>query len=179
MGVMAKELKKLHGRDSFLAVQEDLDNFMRAKGYQHSADNNTEFLKQLYYGMDRILRTVEEQDEKIERLLNDLHTTPRTTGRSLRNVKVRRVEPSPYQELAKALYLIEKHRDHNGRITWRHVDDPKALVFAYLRKAEAEGIDIDKTMQVQTIPTYRRVFQYVVYNLGSWKDLVDEYRALK
>jgi hypothetical protein len=178
MGTMAKEIKKLRGRDTYLAVQEDMDRFMKAKGYQHSADNNTEFLKQLYYGVDRILQYVQEQDQKIEKLLSNLYELP-ATPRGSRNVKVRRHTPTPQQELAKALHLIENNRDHNGRITWRKVSDPKKLIFAYLRKAESEGIDIEKTMEVQEIPTYRRVFQYIVYNLGSWKDVVEEYKQAK
>jgi hypothetical protein len=180
MGVMQREIKKVKGRDSFLAIQEDLDNFVKAKGYQRTEDSNSEFLKQLYFGMDRILSIVDENSSKIEKLVNELGNTqqsPKIIPSRNVKVRIRNSQPAGYQELAKAFYLIESHRDHNGRITWRNVEDPKQLIFAYMRKAEAEGINIDKTMEVQDIPQYRRVFQYVVYNIGSWADIVAEYRA--
>jgi hypothetical protein len=177
MGVMSKEIKKVKGRDTFLAVQDDLDNFVKAKGYARTEDTNTAFLRQLYYGMETLLNTVAEQDQKIEKLLSDLGKDIVPSRRMSRNVKVRKNAPTPYQELAKAFYLIEKHRDHLGRITWRSVEDPKELVFAYMRKAEAEGININNTMQVQQIPQYRRVFQYVAYNIGAWADVVTEYHT--
>lgn len=175
MSTMAREIKKLKGRDTFLSVQEDLDNFMKAKGYRAREDANTEFLRQLYYGMNMILETIEQQDMKIEKLLHDLSSGMRPAGTS-RNVKVRRHHPVR-TDLSQAIHLIESNRDLRGRITWSKMENPKDLIFAYLRKAESEGVNIDHTMEVQEIPQYRRVFQYVVYNIGSWKDIVSEYRS--
>ncbi len=112
--------------------------------------------------VDKLLRFISIQNERLERLDKVLESLTST----------RTVE---HLDLPKALRIIEMNRDENKRITWRH-SDPKVLVFAYLRKAEADGLNIERTTEMQSTPTYRRVFQYVVYNIGPWKEIVEEYR---
>jgi hypothetical protein len=146
-----------------MAVQEKSlrDGFMKERVEVSMAD-----------GVNELMKFIVSQNEKLEKLDRVLESLTRTTPTRKKNVVVE----LPYMDLAKALHLIEKNRDENRRITWSQASDAKALIFAYLRKAEADGINIERTMEMQEIPVYRRVFQYVVYNLGPWKDIIKEYR---
>jgi ribosome biogenesis GTPase A len=127
-------------------------------------DTNT-YLKELHSGVDKLLSYIHEQDRKIDKLtdlidmLNKADKAPRA---------VRRTEAWKQ--------IIEDNKDRRGRITWKNVEDSRQIVFAYLKKAEREGVNIDRTTDLQTIPEYRRVFQHVVYNIGSWKEIIQEYR---
>jgi hypothetical protein len=127
--------------------------------------------------VSQLLDFLSTQQEKLAKLDNMMEIIKRTEEKPLSGPRRQLVvEKVPYLDLAKALYLINENRDRNRRITWRNVEDSKQLVFAYLRRAEMDGINIEKSTEMQAIPTYRRVFQYVVYNIGPWKEIIEEFR---
>jgi hypothetical protein len=177
MGVMAKEIKKLRGRSAYLKAQDALDTMGEARVHRVVEDNNAVYLKQLYYGMEQLLERVMDQEQTMRELVSTLKG--HGGARKMRfKTLLRPRRPKPNLQLNTALHLIRNNIDRNGRITWRKVNDPKQLIFAYLCKAESEGIDIASTMTIQDLPEYRRAFQYVAYKIGSWKDIISEYREV-
>lgn len=159
------------------------------------------YLHQLYFGIDQILNIVAEQDDQIKSLNNvmkEMMKSKETLVHSVQETAHEVAQPAVVREeekalvtrtnrkavkkdrnlltLGKAFNLIEKYKSEHGRILWSQAPNPKKLVFAYMKKAELQGLDITSTMAMQSIPEYRRVFQYVVYNIGAWKDIVSEYQ---
>lgn len=216
MGVMTREINNLKGKKQVLRSRraDDMarESEEQAKRYIESENTTQGYLKQLYFGIDQLIKISIEQDEKIREitanmqfLLDSRNTAPgtpvqRVEGNYLETqdieetssvteeqevvstpayLKVRKkktVKRNSAISLARAFNMIEKYKSERGRILWSQAPNPNKLVFAYLRKAELENIDIESTMAMQAVPEYRRVFQYVVYHIGSWKEIIAEYR---
>lgn len=186
MGVMSREMKKLRGRSSYMKAQEQIDALSEAQVHRKIEDMNHAYLKQLYYGLETLIDKVTSQEILIQELAEKLSTkapsmkieikNPTNETETVTQETMDINENTEEQELERALKLINDSIDIKGRIAWRKLENPKELIFAYIRKAESEGLNIDSTMDMQRIPEYRRAFQYVVYNLGSWKEIVEEYR---
>ena len=204
MGTMTREIKNLRGKRAAKRVQEAQDSIreseQKAIRYQESENTTAGYLQQLYFGIDQLIQLAVRQDEEIKNLveqvamITDKGKAPvpvaaTTLGPDMVIPQmVSTYTPSPVTtarkkgaqknvlSLAKAFSLIEKYRSSQGRILWSQAPKPKKLVFAYLQKAELEKLDIDSTMVMQSIPEYRRVFQYVVYHIGPWREIVEEYR---
>lgn len=196
MGVMAKEIKKLKGRSAYLNKQSQLDALSEAQNFRKVEDLNQTYLRQLYYGLETLIDRVTYQEDMIRELVESVGSRS-----ELRRVKYKVQKASKVvkqskatkakaleqpetiintvDELEQATRLIDSYIDEKGRIPWRKVEDPKALVFAYMRKAESEGLNIESTMDMQSQPQYRRVFQYVAYNIGKWKHIVEEYKDIQ
>ena len=209
MGVIAREIQTLKGKKQVARRRQAEDSMreaeLNAELYRENENNTATYLKQLYYGIDQLLKYIVDQDVRIKTLDEKMSTMMKSTETLVTTVQeqeqVHLVEEpvlvqqtlddvtasfvaiktrKPAREskilsLARAFNMIEKYRSERGRILWSQAPNPKKLVFAYLRKAELEKLDITSTMVMQSIPEYRRVFQYVVYHIGSWKEIVAEY----
>lgn len=168
MGVMSREIKKLRGRKTY--VRDYLDSLSDAQLSRAVEDSNQQYLKQLYFGIETLIERIQYQEQMIEQLVERVNNGSRPQVIALRKQDV---------EYSKAMRLIRENKDKSGRIAWRKVDDPMELVFAYIMKMERDGVNIHKTTQLQEVPEYRRVFQYVAYNVGSWKNVIEEYENRK
>jgi hypothetical protein len=205
MGTMTREIKNLRGKRAAKRVQDAQDAIRESEQnafrYQETENTTAGYLQQLYFGIDQLIQIAIRQDEEIKNLVEQVAMIT-DKGRAPVPVAATILEPVTYTKpelttyapspvtavrkkgaqknvltLAKAFSLIEKYRSSQGRILWSQAPKPKKLVFAYLQKAELEKLDIESTMVMQSIPEYRRVFQYVVYHIGPWREIVEEYKS--